>query len=70
MITNPSDRLPELERYYDAAPRAGGARAEDFGPLTLFVQESDGWPYYGRPALGGGEVSPADVERVLARQRS
>ncbi|MGW6706839.1 GNAT family N-acetyltransferase [Streptomyces sp. NPDC054956] len=64
--------LPELERYYDAAPRMGGARAEEFGPLTLFVQESDGWPYYARPALGAasaGGVSVADVERVLARQR-
>ncbi|MFZ3497545.1 GNAT family N-acetyltransferase [Streptomyces sp. 5.8] len=77
MIT-PSDCLPELERYYDAAPRAGGARAEDFGPLTLFVQESDGWPYYARPALGAAsadgvsvadDVSVADVERVLARQQ-
>ncbi|WP_327306818.1 GNAT family N-acetyltransferase [Streptomyces sp. NBC_01298] len=71
MITS-SDRLPELERYYDTAPRAGGARAEDFGPLTLFVQESDGWPYYARPALGAASadgVTVADVEGVLARQR-
>lgn len=80
----PSDLLPELERYYDTAPRRGGARAEDFGPLTLFVQESTGWPYYARPALAGdggeggadgngkagpAEVCVADVERVLARQR-
>ncbi|MBT2449103.1 GNAT family N-acetyltransferase [Streptomyces sp. ISL-43] len=71
MITT-SDCLPELERYYDTAPRVGGARAEDFGPLTLFVQESAGWPYYARPALGGDSadaVSVADVERVLTRQR-
>lgn len=74
-LPSPSDLLPELERYYDAAPRQGGARAEDFGPLTLFVQESTGWPYYARPALAGdgrtgpAEVSAADVERVLARQR-
>lgn len=68
MTANSGD-LPELERYYDTAPRAGGARAEDFGPLTLFVQEGDGWPYYARPALGGAEVSAADVERVLVRQR-
>ncbi|MET9856173.1 GNAT family N-acetyltransferase [Streptomyces sp. NPDC006450] len=76
-MTTTSDTLSELERYYDAAPRAGGARAEDFGPLTLFVQEGAGWPYYARPALGGGDVgaggdgavSVADVERVLARQR-
>ncbi|MFF1557252.1 GNAT family N-acetyltransferase [Streptomyces sp. NPDC058279] len=61
--------LAALEQYYDGAPRAGGARAEDFGPLTLFVQEGAGWPYYARPTLGGPEVSAADVERVLARQR-
>ncbi|MET9464111.1 GNAT family N-acetyltransferase [Streptomyces sp. NPDC006544] len=74
---SPADLLPELERYYDTAPRRGGARAEDFGPLTLFVQESAGWPYYARPALAGegdGRGAPAgpsvsDVERVLARQR-
>ncbi|MER5488587.1 GNAT family N-acetyltransferase [Streptomyces sp. NPDC002812] len=71
MITS-SGILPALERYYDTAPRAGGARAEDFGPLTLFVQEGAGWPYYARPALGAASadgVCVADVERVLARQR-
>ncbi|MCB5164807.1 GNAT family N-acetyltransferase [Streptomyces bambusae] len=65
------DALPALERYYDTVPRLGGARAEDFGPLTLFVQEDpEGWQYYARPALGGGgAVTPADVTRVLERQR-
>ncbi|MFE0580895.1 GNAT family N-acetyltransferase [Streptomyces sp. NPDC058874] len=61
--------LAELERYYDAVPRVGGARAEDFGPLTLFVQEGEGWPYYARPALGSNGATAADVERVLDRQR-
>ncbi|WP_330330305.1 GNAT family N-acetyltransferase [Streptomyces sp. NBC_00536] len=68
--------LDDLERYYDTVPRTGGARAEGFGPLTLFVQEGTGWPYYARPALGDGtapgpapEVSVADVIRVRARQR-
>lgn len=61
--------LPGLERYYDAVPRVGGARAEDFGPLTLFVQEGDGWPYYARPTPGGRAPTAADVERVRARQR-
>ncbi|WP_251056322.1 GNAT family N-acetyltransferase [Streptomyces sp. ISL-94] len=61
--------LSELERYYDTVPRVGGARAEDFGPLTLFVQEGAGWPYYARPALGGPAATAADVRRVLARQR-
>ncbi|MDJ0385776.1 GNAT family N-acetyltransferase [Streptomyces sp. G-G2] len=72
--------LDDLERYYDTAPRNGGARAEDLGPLTLFVQEGTGWPYYARPALGGGDgtgaapaaapVTVADVERVRRRQRA
>ncbi|MCX5382574.1 GNAT family N-acetyltransferase [Streptomyces sp. NBC_00083] len=61
--------LDALERYYDAAPRSS-ARAEDFGPLTLFVREGAGWPYYARPALGrSGPVTAADVDAVRARQR-
>ncbi|WP_418960996.1 GNAT family N-acetyltransferase [Streptomyces tritici] len=63
------DLLDRIERYYDAVPRSS-ARAEDFGPLTLFVQEGAGWPYYGRPALGAAAGATADdVERVRARQR-
>lgn len=61
--------LSELERYYDTVPREGGARAEDFGPLTLFVQEGAGWPYYARPAPAGPAATADDVRRVAARQR-
>ncbi|MEU3570223.1 GNAT family N-acetyltransferase [Kitasatospora sp. NPDC036755] len=62
--------LDEIERYYDAVPR-GAARTEDFGPLTLFVREGAGWPYYARPTLGhtGPAVTAEDVRRVLERQR-
>lgn len=61
--------LDELERYYDAVPRSG-ARVEDWGPLSLFIREGQGWPFYARPALGrSGPVSAADVTRVRARQR-
>ncbi|MFE2302934.1 GNAT family N-acetyltransferase [Streptomyces sp. NPDC059445] len=61
--------LDRLEGYYDAVPRHG-ARAEDFGPLTLFVREGEGWPFYARPARGwSGPVETADVRRVRARQR-
>ncbi len=61
--------LDRLEQYYDAVPRSG-ARVEDFGPLTLFIREGQGWPFYARPALGwSGAVSAADVNRVRARQR-
>ncbi|MGW2253992.1 GNAT family N-acetyltransferase [Kitasatospora sp. NPDC001660] len=62
--------LDEIERYYDAVPRSA-ARVEDFGPLTLFVREGAGWPYYARPTLGheGPAATVDDVRRVLARQR-
>ncbi|MFD0358378.1 GNAT family N-acetyltransferase [Streptomyces sp. NPDC127110] len=61
--------LTTLEQYYDTVPRRGGARGEDFGPLTLFVQEGQGWQYYARPALGGADATAADVLEVLERQR-
>ncbi|MFG2297034.1 GNAT family N-acetyltransferase [Streptomyces sp. NPDC048603] len=61
--------LNDLERYYDTVPRTGGARTEDLGPLTLFVQEGSGWPYYARPALGGDTVTADDVLRARERQR-
>ncbi|MGW0122334.1 GNAT family N-acetyltransferase [Streptomyces sp. NPDC003327] len=61
--------LKRIETYYDTVPRSS-ARAEAFGPLTLFVQEGTGWPYYARPALGHtGAVSVEEVARVRARQR-
>ncbi|GAA4881746.1 GNAT family N-acetyltransferase [Kitasatospora terrestris] len=61
--------LERIERFYDAVPRSG-ARAEDFGPLSLFVREGAGWPYYARPALGASAgVTAADVDRVRTRQR-
>ncbi|MCX2183279.1 GNAT family N-acetyltransferase [Streptomyces sp. SKN60] len=63
--------LTRLETYYDSVPRSA-ARAEEFGPLTLFVREGAGWPYYARPALGQAgarEVPVAAVEKVRARQR-
>ncbi|MFD5424423.1 GNAT family N-acetyltransferase [Streptomyces sp. NPDC127084] len=67
--SRPSPLLDRIERYYDAVPRTG-ARAEDFGPLTLFVREGQGWPYYARPALGSAAVPSADdVDRVRTRQR-
>ncbi|MFE2531422.1 GNAT family N-acetyltransferase [Streptomyces sp. NPDC059371] len=61
--------LNRLEEYYDAVPRHG-ARAEDIGPLTLFVREGPGWPFYARPARGwSGPLEAADVRKVRARQR-
>ncbi|GAA2346307.1 hypothetical protein [Streptomyces caniferus] len=61
--------LERLEHYYDAVPRSG-ARAENFGALTLLVREGQGWPFSACPALGRrGEVRAADVYRVRLRQR-
>nr|WP_258198977.1 GNAT family N-acetyltransferase [Streptomyces sp. A244] len=61
--------LDRLEEYYDAIPRHG-ARVEDHGPLTLFVREGRGWPFYARPARGwSGPLRPTDVQKVRARQR-
>jgi ribosomal protein S18 acetylase RimI-like enzyme len=63
------DLLDRLERYYDAVPRSA-ARAEGLGPLTLFVREGQGLPFYARPALGwDGPVGVREVARVRARQR-
>ncbi|GAA2236891.1 hypothetical protein GCM10010430_17310 [Kitasatospora cystarginea] len=61
--------LDALEQYYDGVPRSS-ARVEDFGPLSLFVREGAGWPFYARPTLGfAGSVGAEDVERVRSRQR-
>ncbi len=61
--------LHRLESYLDAVPRSA-ARAEGFGPLTLFNRVRDGWPYYARPTLGwSGPVTPPDVAAVRRRQR-
>ncbi|SNS19746.1 FR47-like protein [Streptosporangium subroseum] len=61
--------LDRLEQYYDAVPLSG-ARVERHGPLTLFVREGEGWPFYARPAREwSGSVSATDVTLVRARQR-
>ncbi|GAA4587362.1 hypothetical protein GCM10023194_36030 [Planotetraspora phitsanulokensis] len=61
--------LDRLECYYDAVPRSA-AQAEEFGPLTLFVREGEGFPYYARPTHGwSGTAGVADVSRVRERQR-
>ncbi|MER5636248.1 GNAT family N-acetyltransferase [Kitasatospora sp. NPDC002227] len=68
-MLGPAGLLGRIEEYYDAVPRSG-ARAERFGPLTLFVREGSGGPYYARPALGAPEAAGvADVDLVRARQR-
>jgi ribosomal protein S18 acetylase RimI-like enzyme len=63
-----STLLTSIERFYDAVPRAGAA-TEQFGGLTLFVRQGDGWPYYARPALDGTPPTADDVRQARARQR-
>jgi ribosomal protein S18 acetylase RimI-like enzyme len=61
--------LDRIEEYYDTIPRHD-ARVEDYGPLTLFVREGPGWPFYARPARGRpGLPDASDVRKVRARQR-
>src|SRR4051794_6288286 len=61
--------LERIEDYYDAVPRTGG-RAEQHGPLTLFVNGGAGWPYYARPRRGWPHpATAAHVRTVRARQR-
>lgn len=63
------DLFDRLERFYDGVPR-DVARAEGFGPLTLFVREGTGWPFYARPSLDAGNPpSAADITAVRQRQR-
>jgi ribosomal protein S18 acetylase RimI-like enzyme len=69
-----ADLLDHIDRYLDGLPRGDG-RAEDFGPLTLFVRESAGHALHAQPTRGwsergGRRVTTADVEAVLARQRA
>ncbi|SBT44546.1 FR47-like protein [Micromonospora auratinigra] len=61
--------LDRLESFYDAVPR-DAARAEEYGPLVLFVRDGAGWPFYARPRPGADRpASAADVTAVRARQR-
>lgn len=61
--------LDRIERYYDALPRSWGARVEEIGPLTLFVNVSAPWPLYARPTLDAHDVSSEDVAAVRRRMR-
>jgi GNAT superfamily N-acetyltransferase len=65
----PSGLLARIEAYYDAVPRTA-ARAEDWHPFTLFVNQGSGWAYYARPALGATVFRAADVRRVRQQQRA
>lgn len=61
--------IERIDGFCDAVPRVR-ARAEEHGPLVLFVPTGPGFPYYARPRLGArAAVTVADVRAVRARQR-
>ena len=61
--------IGRIDAFCDAVPRRR-ARADQYGPLVLFVPTGPGWPYYARPKLGARPpVTTADIRRVRARQR-
>lgn len=73
MGVDASDTIERIDAFCDAVPRRR-ARAEEIGPLVLFVPTGPGWPYYARPRRGrDGDpqqaITPGDIRVVRARQR-
>jgi ribosomal protein S18 acetylase RimI-like enzyme len=61
--------IERIDAFCDAVPRRR-ARADEYGPLVLFVPTGPGWPYYARPKRGSRPpVTSADIRTVRARQR-
>jgi ribosomal protein S18 acetylase RimI-like enzyme len=61
--------IERIDAFCDAVPRRR-ARADEHGPLVLFVPTGPGFPYYARPRRGPRPpVTAADVRAVRARQR-
>ena len=61
--------IERIDAFCDAVPRRR-ARAEEHGPLVLFVPTGPGFPYYARPRRGATEaVTAEDIRAVRARQR-
>jgi ribosomal protein S18 acetylase RimI-like enzyme len=61
--------IEHIDAFCDGVPRQR-ARAEELGPLVLFVPVGPGWPYYARPRLDRkAPVRGADIRSVRARQR-
>ena len=65
----PYEFIERIDAFCDAVPRHR-ARAQEFGPLVLFVNTGPGWPYYARPRRGRRPpVTATDIRAVRARQR-
>lgn len=64
-----SGTIERIDAFCDAVPRRR-ARAEEIGPLVLFVPAGAGFPYYARPRRGPhGSITPDHIRAVRARQR-
>jgi ribosomal protein S18 acetylase RimI-like enzyme len=61
--------IERIDAFCDAVPRRR-ARADEYGPLVLFVPTGPGWPYYARPRRSPRPpVTAANIRAVRARQR-
>ena len=61
--------IERIDAFCDAVPRRR-TRAEEHGPLEVFVPVGMSWPYYARPRQGSRPpVTAADIRAVRARQR-
>jgi ribosomal protein S18 acetylase RimI-like enzyme len=68
-VVRDEDTLRRIDAYCDAQPQER-ARAEEHGPLVLFVPVGPGFPYYARARSGDrGPVTAAAMRAVRARQR-
>jgi len=68
-VVSDEEIIKRIDAYCDIQPRER-ARAEELGPLVLFVPVGPGFPYYARPRAGDrGPVTAADVQAVRDRQR-
>jgi len=61
--------IERIDTFCDAVPRRR-ARADEHGPLVIFVPTGPGWPYYARPKRGArAAITAAAIRVVRARQR-
>jgi ribosomal protein S18 acetylase RimI-like enzyme len=68
-VVSDEEIIKRIDAYCDTQPRER-ARAEEHGPLVLFVPVGPGFPYYARPRAGERRpITAADVRIVRARQR-
>ncbi|MGH3152147.1 MAG: GNAT family N-acetyltransferase [Streptosporangiaceae bacterium] len=61
--------IERIDSFCDAVPRRR-TRADEHGPLVIFVPTGPGWPYYARPKRGArAPITAAAIRAVRARQR-